>query len=119
MDTYILKGTEPICEPDYSKWEEWFSTHNRVIKKTEVAPGVEVSTVFLGKDHSFGEEKPILFETIVFGGLRDEEQERYSTWNEAVAGHQMIVNSFAERCRYCGTLRESSSVNCSHCGGAY
>ena len=50
-----------------------------------------VSTVFLGIDHNFGEGKPLLFETMVFGGKLDEETERYSTWEEAVEGHNHMV----------------------------
>jgi hypothetical protein len=49
---------------------------------------VYVSTVFLGLDHSFGEGPPQLFETMIFGGEHDEYQERYSTWDEAEAGHK-------------------------------
>lgn len=52
---------------------------------------VEVSTVFLGIDHSFGSGPPLLFETMVFGGELDQEQERYSTEAEAAAGHRAMV----------------------------
>ena len=45
---------------------------------------VEVSTVFLGIDHQFGYGKPLLFETMIFGGKNDGYQTRYSTWEEAV-----------------------------------
>jgi hypothetical protein len=52
---------------------------------------VEVSTVFLGIDRSFGSGPPLLFETMVFGGELDDEQERYSTEAEALAGHAAMV----------------------------
>jgi len=48
---------------------------------------VEVSTVHLVIDHNFGEGPPLIFETMVFGGAFDEEQERYSTEEEAAEGH--------------------------------
>ncbi len=52
---------------------------------------VSVSTVFLGFDHSFGGDKnPILFETMVFGGLYDEYQIRYNTYDEAESGHEVV-----------------------------
>lgn len=54
-------------------------------------PGAEVSTVFLGLDHQFGEGPPVLFETMIFGGPLDQEQWRYHTWEEAVAGHRAAV----------------------------
>lgn len=51
-----------------------------------------ISTVFLALDHSFGEDgPPILFETMVFGGELDQEQERYATWAEAEQGHERWI----------------------------
>ena len=52
---------------------------------------VDISTVFLGLDHSNGEGPPLLFETMIFGGPLDEEQRRYTTWDEAEAGHAEMV----------------------------
>lgn len=49
-----------------------------------------VSTVFLVIDHNFFNSDnvpPILFETLVIGGVLDGEGERYSTWDEAKEGH--------------------------------
>jgi hypothetical protein len=56
--------------------------------------GVEISTVLLVINHQFGEGPPIIFETMVFhdgDGWRGEEQRRYSTKEEALAGHREIV----------------------------
>ncbi|MEH2201208.1 hypothetical protein [Nostoc sp.] len=51
-----------------------------------------ISTVFLGLNHQWLPNKPpLIFETMVFGGQIDYQQIRYSTWDEAVAGHQAIV----------------------------
>lgn len=60
----------------------------RVAKDT--IHGVDVSTVFLGINHSFGDGPPILFETMIFGGVLDGEQCRYCTWDEAASGHRDI-----------------------------
>ena len=46
-----------------------------------------VSTVFLGLNHAFGNEPPELFETMIFGGLHDQHQERCSTWEQAEEMH--------------------------------
>ena len=52
----------------------------------------DVSTVFLFIDHGFGADRsPLLFETLVFGGPLANEMDRYSTWDEAVAGHEAMV----------------------------
>lgn len=56
-----------------------------------------VSTVWLGMDHGFWmdrneEYKPVIFETMVFGGEHDQWQARYCTEEEAIAGHRMAVD---------------------------
>jgi hypothetical protein len=67
---------------------------NRRVAFTVVAPGVEVSTVFLGLDHSFGDGPPVLFETMVFDDYGGGDAWRWSTWDEAVAGHEAAVSIF-------------------------
>ena len=49
---------------------------------------VSVSTVFLYMDHSFTGGTPLLFETMIFGGLHDGHQERYTNWECAERGHE-------------------------------
>lgn len=75
---------------DLIAWGKWFQTAERHVAKDSVNE-VEISTVFLGLDHGFGESQPVLFETMVFGGDLDQEQERYHTWDEAEAGHKEMV----------------------------
>lgn len=92
-DYYILEGDE-VRAVDGPTWSIWFENHfaDRVIVCTVVQADIEVSTVFLGIDHGFGRTgQPILFETMVFGGLLDEEQVRYATLAEARAGHWTMV----------------------------
>jgi len=88
-DKYILEGKN-IVEADLMTWAKWMETADRKVKKTELQD-VEISTVFLGLDHSFGNGTPLLFETLVFGGLLDGEMERYPTWEEAEVGHEAMV----------------------------
>lgn len=53
---------------------------------------VTVSTVFLTIDHGHGMSgTPILFETMVFGGVHDQLCVRYATYYEAMEGHYHIV----------------------------
>ena len=64
----------------------------RRVAFTEVAPGVEVSTVFLGIDHNhWGDGPPVLFETMLFDDYSDGNAWRWSTWAEAEAGHAHVV----------------------------
>jgi hypothetical protein len=50
-----------------------------------------VSTVFTGLDHQWRDGDPLLFETMIFGGPLDQEQDRYSTWEQAERGHADAV----------------------------
>jgi len=86
---YILDGKTPVpC--DLMTWAHQFKTSNRTVAKTEIG-GVLISTVFLGLDHNWLGGPPLLFETMVFGGKLDQEQERYSTWDEAEEGHKQMI----------------------------
>lgn len=53
--------------------------------------GVRVSTVWLGLDHGHGAGRPLIFETMVFGGVGDGDVWRYATEAEALAGHVRVV----------------------------
>lgn len=107
MKKYILEGKEPVEATNLLAWADWFETADTIVKRTTLGrkvlepyalPPVTVSTVFLGLDRRFvGGGPPLLFETMVFGGERDGAQWRYSTWDEAVAGHDAAVNGLDKR----------------------
>ena len=92
-DHYILdenKNTVPV--EDVKTWAAWYEKADRKVAHTEVPElGADVSTVFLGLDHQWGDGPPILFETMIFGSDLDGYQERYSTWDEAIEGHELAV----------------------------
>lgn len=69
---------------------------NRIVAQANVGE-LQISTVFTGIDQNWGGDKPILFETVVFG-LPDElrPQWRFSTWDEAMAKHQQLVATLTE-----------------------
>jgi hypothetical protein len=95
MKHYILDDDKNIVEADLVTWAKWFETADRRVAHDEVN-GVKISTVFLGMDHSFNSDgRLILFETMVFDGDLDGEQLRYSSWDEAVAGHKLMVAKVA------------------------
>lgn len=72
---------------DLMTWAKFMEGADRRVAQDSIW-GVEVSTVFLGLDHGWDErEPPILFETMVFGGVLGDIQCRYCTWDEAAAGH--------------------------------
>ena len=88
---YILEGRE-IKPVDLMTWARWLDVdplRGRI--KRDVIGDVTISTVFLGLDHRWGDGPPVLFETMVFGGSLDEAMERYSTYDEAETGHDLMV----------------------------
>lgn len=86
---YILKDKR-IVPVDLMTWATWFETADRHIGNDSIGD-IRVSTVFLGIDQNLGVGKPLLFETMIFGGKHDDYQERYSTYKEAVAGHKKAL----------------------------
>ena len=90
MDKYILRDKTPIKYINLMGWAIWFERADRRVALTEKGD-VTVSTVFLGIDYSSDGKKPLLFETMIFGGEHDQDQWRYSTWEEADEGHAKAV----------------------------
>lgn len=89
---YDLQG-HPISFEEYI---ELSSLGKKRIAKTDLPNRYWVSTVWLGMDHSFGEGPPLIFESMVFKGedFTDQDCERYSTEEEALAGHQVMVEKW-------------------------
>ena len=81
-----IRGTDDVME-----WGRWMETQDRHVAETR-NEHIRVSTVFLGLDHRYwGKGPPLLFETMIFGGAHDQEQWRYSSWDDAEIGHAMAV----------------------------
>lgn len=93
MKHYILDADHRAVETDLLTWAYWLEDcpQARIVERTSTGK-VRVSTVFLGIDHRFhGAGPPLLFETMVFGGALDGQMWRYSSWDDAVAGHAAAV----------------------------
>ncbi len=86
---YILDGKTPV-PADLMTWARWFESADRSVAKDTIGES-EVSTVFLGINHQWGDGPLHLFETLVFGGPLADEMGRYPTWDEAVRGHDEMV----------------------------
>jgi len=88
---YILVNRVPVPCPDLMKWGRFMQDADRYVAETMI-DGIRVSTVFLGLDHNWGGDPPVLFETMIFGGEHDEEyMERCCTWAEAEEMHKIAV----------------------------
>ena len=101
----ILNEKDELVPCEVEEWCVWFESNpgRRVVKRTE-AMGTQVSTVFLGINHGWGERKDLWYETCVFynqktgiklsSGRELSESEvvaRYETRAEAIAGHEKWV----------------------------
>lgn len=95
--TYYNRDGSPCG--DVMEWARDFEANDRHVgltKVTDTARSVTVSTVFLGLDHSFGSGPPLIFETMTFeDGSTDEDQDRYTTEDQARAGHAAMVAKVA------------------------
>jgi hypothetical protein len=95
---YILNDNgDPVGVEDVRTWGLWFETNEeaRVVARTRLCeiPEVDVSTVFLGLDHAWGDdEAPKLFETMIFRQGRGEAFQRCSTREQALEAHALCVD---------------------------
>lgn len=88
---YVLNDDHSVREAELMEWVVAFNDMDRRRVALDKIGNASVSTVFLGLDHSFGDGPPLIFETLISGGEHDQEMWRYSTWDEAVAGHKAAV----------------------------
>ena len=89
---YVLDADNHLVKVDFLTWAMWFEENNRHVGYTEITSQITVSTVFVGLDMRFHRDgPPIVFETAVFGGPLDHEGGRYSSWDDADAGHKAMV----------------------------
>ena len=84
---YILIDGKAEPTDDINLWGLGMSDNN--IKFNKFGDS-NVSTVFLGMDHSLRGEDPVLFETQVFGGEHDGYIDRYHTLEDSIIGHDTI-----------------------------
>ena len=93
---YKFEDGQPVECTDILDWSKWFTITDRTVART-IVNDAEISTVFLGIDHDFSHEnaKPILWETLVFGGELAGEMERYDTLVDAKVGHKRMCAQVA------------------------
>jgi hypothetical protein len=88
---YILNDDKEPVEADWEEYCKFLDTLENKIVKQETINNTKISTVFLGQDIGDDSEAPILFETMCFGGALDGDQWRYQTFDEALKGHQEVI----------------------------
>lgn len=101
---YILDNDKYPVEATLDAVSEWQKT-NGVVVKQEKTKNWYVSTVFLTINHCYDGGTPILFETMVFpldgvgnvASFLEEECQRYTSYQDALFGHQKMVEKYETR----------------------
>jgi hypothetical protein len=96
-DRYDKEG-KPISLIEWGRLLE--DRDYKIVKQETLESGKWVSTVWLGLDYSFGGDKPLIFETMVFPSREDFSDldcERYSTLEEAEIGHIEMVKKWDKK----------------------
>lgn len=91
---YILdENRAVVVTEDVELWGRFFGNlDNRRVAETKLTDDIGISTVFLGLDYDFSRTgPPLVFETMVFGGGLDSTIKRYTTYEQAEAGHEAMV----------------------------
>lgn len=94
--TYYDRDGIPIsAERFYElKWGADGAVTDYAVVGRDRVEDVEISTVWLGLDHSWTtQSSPVIFETMLFGGDHDQECVRYRTLDEAKRGHAAAVSA--------------------------
>lgn len=94
MERYFVldERGEPVMERDIEAWSRWFQRADRSIARTVVAADLTVLTTFRGVgEMDESGDAPALFETRVFGGVLDGEEQWHRTRLEALDGHAAMA----------------------------
>jgi len=101
---YYAPDGQPCTYEDWAA--AWRDPAQKIVKQDTVCDGLyDVSTVYTGTDHGWGEGRPLIFETMIFGsGPLGDERWHYSTREEALAGHAEAIKrcEFAYACQFGG-----------------
>jgi hypothetical protein len=117
---YMLVGHTPIAV-DMMTWAKAIEERRKSMRDkqedpwrvalTEINDKCYVSTVFIGLDHTWRHGDPLLFETMTFGGPLDQDQERYSTWEQAERGHAEVVTQARKACAQVDAIAKNAGAD--------
>ncbi|MHC5718256.1 MAG: hypothetical protein ACYTX0_40775 [Nostoc sp.] len=90
---YKLEGQTPVAVESFVEWSLWIMSANTTVMINELKDSI-ISTRFVGIDLNPArcnfESEPMVFETLVMGGVLDGKKNIYPTWDEAIQGHIKI-----------------------------
>jgi len=89
-NTYVLdQEGNPVHEPDMATFGRFIASEAKLLRQDALPSDVLVSTVFTGIDYL---SPPRLWETMIFGGSHDQYQDRYTSREDAFAGHEKALS---------------------------
>lgn len=96
------KNVVPSSMEEWSTMIEGRLPTNYIHVGDDTVNGFRVSTVFIGLWHGLHDIKltPVVFETMVFDDATDIYVDRYTTWDEALEGHQRAIEWVKNGCVY-------------------
>lgn len=99
------KQKHPKHPKDILEWAKWTNKDsNRRVARDSVGDAT-VSTVFLGLDHGWGTQHPVLWETAIFRHGRSVQiVARYTSHALALAGHRLIVSDMKDTQHFGGAV---------------
>lgn len=99
---YFLNPDHTYRECSLDEWEEQFKNQELCRVAAVKFDDYFILTIWLGLHHNFlCNDPPLVFETIVFKPRYNRiYQDRYSTWDQALAGHQKAIEWVKRGCKY-------------------
>ncbi len=95
MIFYVLKNRIPVAA-DAKTWAEFILASDNIVAHERIN-GFEVSTSFIGMVREPGKANPLVFETLVAGNGSRSLAGQYCSWQDAQAGHRIIVQELAAK----------------------
>lgn len=119
IDYWILRDRVPVKTNSLEEFHTFLMEFSlrRVALTKIIANGhslIRISTVFLTMaDRFIDDDPPILFETMVFHGhdFHGKGMDRYCTWDEAVQGHQKMIDEILIGLGELGLKSEDIQIN--------
>jgi hypothetical protein len=87
------ENNKPIASSSIIEASEWMENNpeKKAVKQEKIGD-VFISTVFLGLNHAWNSDIPVLWETMIFGGEHDQYQDRYTSYEDALEGHKKALD---------------------------
>jgi hypothetical protein len=87
------ENNKPIASSSIIEASEWMENNpeRKAVKQDKIGD-VFISTVFLGLNHAWNSDIPVLWETMIFGGEHDQYQNRYTSYEDALEGHKKALD---------------------------